>query len=169
MELLCYQLCCITADWTSADDDCVILFHNEVEYHVRFIINTVLQACMTSHLTALWITAQHVGSLYFFSKKKDKPDEKKTDQQTESMLCKFVIDGTGKRVGESVSVDKDVLIIKSGALFLGVPLKHVENTEKTLVVKGLLDYSKAMEMGEKWQKEALRDMNQKDGAHGTKR
>jgi hypothetical protein len=43
-------------------------------------------------------------------------------------------------------------------LFLGVPLKHVESGEKTLMVKGILDFTKAYELGEKWRKESYREM-----------
>jgi hypothetical protein len=73
-----------------------------------------------------------------------------------------VVDGSGKKLGESVSVDHDVLIIKSGTFFLGVPLKHVETGEKTLVVRGLVDFTKAYELGEKWRKESYRELNQHD-------
>jgi hypothetical protein len=43
--------------------------------------------------------------------------------------------------------------------FLGVPLKHVKLGEKSLVVKGLLDFTKAYELGEKWRKESHREMS----------
>jgi hypothetical protein len=39
-----------------------------------------------------------------------------------------------------------------------VPLKHIEATEKTLMVKGLVDFTKAYELGEKWRKESFREM-----------
>jgi len=79
-----------------------------------------------------------------------------------SIICKFVIDGTGKKIGESVSIDHDVLIIKSGSQFLGIPLKHIEPVEKTIMVKGLIDFTKAYELGEKWRKESYREMNTHD-------
>jgi hypothetical protein len=113
---------------------------------------------MVSEERRLLVTAKYHGGVYFFTRKKE-PAEKKKLVDADPFLCKFVIDGTGKRIGESVSVDEDVLIIKAGMLFLGVPLKHVEAGEKTLVVKGLIDFSKAYEMGEKWRKESCREMN----------
>lgn len=123
---------------------------------------------MISHLRVLLVSCTYVGRVYFFKKKKEKKEELVPDPSnpsTDSMLCKFVMDGTGKKIGESVSVDNDVLIIKSGVQFLGVPLKHIESTDKILVVKGLFDFTKAIEMGEKWRKESYRDMNQKDGVN----
>jgi hypothetical protein len=118
---------------------------------------------MVSNISLWMLTVGHVGSVFFFHKKKDDVESKKTSETADpSMLCKFVLDGSGKKIGESVSIDHDVLIIKSGSQFLGVPLKHVESAEKTLVVKGLIDFTKAYELGEKWRKDSYRELEQHD-------
>jgi hypothetical protein len=118
---------------------------------------------MISHLVVLMFTLVPVCGAFFFRKKEMSTEVKKTTEIPDSsMLCKFVVDGTGKKIGESVSIAHDVLIIKSGSQFLGVPLKHVEPAEKTLVVKGLVDFTKAYELGEKWRKESYREMMQHD-------
>lgn len=108
-------------------------------------------------------TLVHFGEIFPFKDKK-KPSEQKmsTENGEQSMLCKFVMDGAGKKLGESISVNNDVLIIKSGNRFLGVPLKHVKSLEKNLIVKGLIDFTKAYELGEKWRKDSYREMNQYD-------
>jgi hypothetical protein len=113
---------------------------------------------MTSSERWLLVSAKYHG-VFFFSKKKEPMEKKKAVEADQSMLCKFVVDGTGKQIGESVSMTEDVLIIKAGARFLGVPLKHVEPGEKTLVVKGLIDFSKAYALGEEWRKESYREMD----------
>jgi hypothetical protein len=101
----------------------------------------------------------YIGSIFFFIKKKEPSEPQKTVETMDaSMLCKFVVDGSGKKIGESVSIDQDVLIIKSGSLFLGIPLKHVELGEKLLLVKGVFDFTKAYELGEKWRKGSFREM-----------
>jgi hypothetical protein len=118
---------------------------------------------MISKITLFLLTSEYIGGIFFFSKKKEPTETKKNIENADSsMICKFVLDGTGKKIGESVSIDHDVLIIKSGYRFLGVPLKHVEPVEKTLVVKGILDFTKAYELGEKWRKESYHEMNQHD-------
>jgi Family of unknown function (DUF5749) len=118
---------------------------------------------MVSKITILLLMPEYIGGLFFFSKKKETTEMKKNIENADSsMICKFVLDGTGKKIGESVSIDNDVLIIKSGFQFLGVPLKHVEQGEKILVVKGLFDFTKAYELGEKWRNESYREMNQHD-------
>ena len=118
---------------------------------------------MTSKNIILPLKSEYIGGIFFFNKKKETTELKKNIENSDpSMICKFVIDGTGKKIGESVSIDNDVLIIKSGSQFLGIPLKHVEPGEKTLMVKGLVDFTKAYELGEKWRKESYREMNQHD-------
>jgi len=118
---------------------------------------------MVLRITRMMFFVVYSGFVFLFNKKKESIDSVKTPEITDpSMICKFVLDSTGKKIGESVSVNQDVLIIKSGSLFLGVPLKHVESGEKTLVVKGIFDFTKAYELGEKWRKESYREMNQHD-------
>jgi len=118
---------------------------------------------MVLRITCMLSTLEHVGGIFLFNRKKETTEQKKTIENIDnSMMCKFVIDGVGKKLGESVSIDDDILIIKSGSRFLGVPLKHVDPVEKTLVVKGLIDFTKAYELGEKWRKESYREMNQHD-------
>lgn len=118
---------------------------------------------MVLKLRILMLTAGPIGGLFFFNSKKDSSmgnkDMKTMTSGDSSMLCRFVLDMNGKKIGESISVNQDLLIVKSGSRFLGIPLKHVEVGEKTLLVKGLLDVTKAYELGEKWQKESFREMS----------
>ena len=74
-----------------------------------------------------------------------------------------MLDGAGRKVGESVAVDEDILIIKSGSKYLGVPLKHIEEEKKTLLVKGLVDKDKAEIMGEKWRRESFSEIDHGEG------
>ncbi|MCK5636246.1 MAG: hypothetical protein KAH91_02410 [Thermoplasmatales archaeon] len=98
-----------------------------------------------------------IGSVFFFSRgKRSKNNEKEEEESYKnSLLCRFVLDGSGKKVGESVAVDNDLLIIKSGSKYLGVPLKHIESEEKTLLVKGLVEKDKAEVLGEKWRQDSF--------------
>ncbi|MBN2599830.1 MAG: hypothetical protein JXA75_04745 [Candidatus Thermoplasmatota archaeon] len=114
---------------------------------------------MILNINIVLMISVYIGSMFFFTKKKEASEPQKTVETMDaSMICKFVVDGSGKKIGESVSIDHDVLIIKSGSLFLGVPLKHVEFGEKTLLVKGIFDFTKAYELGEKWRKGSFREM-----------
>jgi hypothetical protein len=114
---------------------------------------------MVLRINIVLMTSAYIGNIFFFNKKKEGTEPQKIPVNADpSMICKFVVDGSGKKIGESVSIDHDVLIIKSGSLFLGVPLKHVESAEKTLMVKGIFDFTKAYELGEKWRKDSYREM-----------
>lgn len=110
-----------------------------------------------------------VFTVFFFSRNKNKKDTEleKIESYKNDLLCRFVLDGAGRKIGESVAIDNDVLIVKSGMKYLGVPLIHIEDAGKTLLVKGLVEQDKAEQMGEKWRRESFKDINsneeKKDG------
>jgi hypothetical protein len=97
------------------------------------------------------------GSIFFFSKNKnrEKNELEREENYKKNLTCRFVLDGAGRKVGESVAVDNDILIIKSGKKYLGVPLKHIEEDEKTLLVKGLVEKDRAEIIGEKWRQKSF--------------
>ena len=99
------------------------------------------------------------GNVFFFSKcRKKKDEDPEYEDYTDSLLCRFVVDGFGKKIGESVAVDDDVLIIKAGKKYLGVPLKHVEEKDKFLLVKGLIEKENAELLGERWKEETFKQI-----------
>ena len=110
-----------------------------------------------------------IGFVFLFSRNKNKKDVEleKIESYKNNLLCRFVLDGAGRKIGESVAVDNDILIVKSGMKYLGVPLIHIEDAGKTLLVKGLVEQDKAEQMGEKWRRESFKDINsneeKKDG------
>jgi hypothetical protein len=106
-----------------------------------------------------------IGSIFFFSRNKNKNKNELEEEENfkKNLSCRFVLDGAGRKVGESVTVDDDVLIIKSGNKYLGVPLKHIEEEGKTLLVKGLVEQDKAEIIGEKWRRESFREIDYNNG------
>jgi len=102
---------------------------------------------------------------FFFSRNKRKIKEEIEEEENykASLLCRFVLDGIGRKIGESVAIDEDLIIIKSKGKYLGVPLKHIEEEGKTLLVKGLVDQDKAEIMGEKWRRESYQKIEHKQG------
>ncbi len=103
----------------------------------------------------------NIGVLFFFSKikRKKKNDAEDEAAHKENLICRFVLDGMSRKIGESVAINEDILIIKSGSKYLGVPLKHIEEDGKTLLVKGLVDRDKAEEIGEKWRQDSLNEID----------
>ena len=106
-----------------------------------------------------------IGLLFFFSRNKNrkKNDFEEDETLRKNLICRFVLDGSGKKIGESVAIDDDVLIIKSGKNYLGVPIKHIKEEEKTLLVKGLVEKDKAEVIGEKWRQKSFREIDYKQG------
>ncbi|UCD13138.1 MAG: hypothetical protein JSW60_06140 [Thermoplasmatales archaeon] len=105
-----------------------------------------------------------IGGLFFFNRKKSKEKEDEIENEENTLLCRFVTDNAGRKIGESVSLNNDMIIIKSGRRFLGVPLKHIEDDGKTILVKGVINFDKAYELGEKWRKQSFREL--KDESEG---
>jgi hypothetical protein len=107
------------------------------------------------------IILKKLGTFFFFSRRKHKKNDENTEDEhyKSSLLCRFVLDSLGKKVGESVAIEDDVIIIKDGGKYLGVPIKHIEENEKTLLVKGLFDQTKAEEMGEKWREKEFKNID----------
>ncbi len=93
-----------------------------------------------------------IGGVYYFSGINRRREEKYFDYENDknNLLCRFVLDGLGVKIGESIALNDDILIIKNGKKYLGIPLKHVEEDGDELIVKGLVDKKKALDMGEKW-------------------
>jgi len=121
---------------------------------------------MITRILSTVIALESIGGVFFFSRGKRKKNEEaeEEDSYKNNLLCRFVLDGVGRKIGESVAIDDDILIIKSGIKYLGVPLKHIEEEEKTLLVKGLVDQDMAEEMGEKWRRESFREIDHGEGA-----
>jgi hypothetical protein len=104
------------------------------------------------------IVSQNI--IFIFSRRKQKREQQeKEEEYKNSLLCRFVVDGLGKKVGESVAINHDLLIIKSKDKYLGVPLKHIQEEEKTLLVKGLIDNSKAESLGENWREQNFKEIS----------
>jgi hypothetical protein len=100
-----------------------------------------------------------ISFLFFFSVFKFKKDEKYLNDNSKenNLSCRFVIDGLGVNLGESIALDNDIIIIKSGNKYLGIPLKHVEEKGEKLIVRGLVDRRNALKMGKSWRESYLKD------------
>ncbi|MCD6481325.1 MAG: hypothetical protein J7L31_03515 [Thermoplasmata archaeon] len=67
-----------------------------------------------------------------------------------SYVARFVVDSQGKRIGESISVFEDMLIIKKGEKFYAIPFKHVEMRGEEIRVRGIVQWDKAEALAKRW-------------------
>lgn len=65
-------------------------------------------------------------------------------------IARFVIDSAGNRIGESISVYKDLLIIKKDNEFYAIPFGHIEKKDENIVVKGVIQWENAKKLAEEW-------------------
>jgi len=89
--------------------------------------------------------------ILLFRLTKKRPRERK-NHDLDDFLCRFVKDGKDKKIGESIAIDGDILIVKSGKKYMGIPLSHIMKNGKYLRIKGLTNFNKAEELGKEWLK-----------------
>ena len=90
-------------------------------------------------------------------KKKGPPNPKDpgmTDPRDE-YLSRFIKDPEGKDLGESVGVDRDMLIMKERMDFYRIPLKSVALVDNHIRINGRVNWKKAKKDGEKWRTSEL--------------
>ncbi|KAA0012411.1 MAG: hypothetical protein FE041_03420 [Thermoplasmata archaeon] len=68
-----------------------------------------------------------------------------------SYVARFVVDAEGRRIGESISVFEDLLIIKKGEKYYAIPFKHVEMRGEEIHLKGVVQWDKAEELARRWE------------------
>lgn len=105
-----------------------------------------------------------IGGLFisFFLFQKKKQSIKNTDTVEEDIIARFVISGNGTKIGETVALHDDLLIVKNSEHFLGIPLKHIEVVGTRVFVKGLMDKDKAIQLGEKWRRSTYKEIQYPD-------
>jgi hypothetical protein len=69
-----------------------------------------------------------------------------------ALISKFVVDKEGNRIGETISMDGDLIIIKKEKNYLAIPVKHIESSEDKVRIRGIVEWDNAIKMGEKWKK-----------------
>lgn len=91
--------------------------------------------------------------MFFIGFRSKKQHKNISGSEFDSLVCKFVFDGLGHLLGESISIEGDLVIVKSEGSYLGIPLKHVESDGKKIIVKGLVDQQNAKRLGERWRRQ----------------
>lgn len=112
----------------------------------------------------IFIITLEIAIFLFLKNKKHKiEDDSKKEYEKNGLMCRFVVDIKGTKIGETVAVNDDIIIVKAGIRYLGVPLKHIEKGGKNLLVKGLVDFSKAEELGEEWRQKSFHEIDHTTG------
>ena len=75
---------------------------------------------MSTSVLSTMIILEYIGDIFFFSREKRKKNDEIEEEESykDKLLCRFVLDGIGRKIGESIAVDDDILIIKSGRKYL---------------------------------------------------
>lgn len=68
------------------------------------------------------------------------------------LISKFVVDKEGNRIGETISIERDLVIIKKENKYIAIPLKHIEASKDQVRIRGIVEWDNAIKMGEQWKK-----------------
>ncbi|HUW67388.1 MAG TPA: DUF5749 family beta-barrel protein [Candidatus Nanoarchaeia archaeon] len=74
------------------------------------------------------------------------------------IFCKFVVQGK-ERIGETITLDSRLLIIKSGAENLSIPVASILKITKEEVKVGEFDRDKALALGIEWTRRTTDKLN----------
>ena len=96
--------------------------------------------------------------LFLFQKASKKDISQHTYDDVTDMLARFVLNSQGKKIGESIAVFNDLLIVKQKEDYLGIPLKHISFEGKKLLAKGLIDTKKAKQLRNEWKKNTYKEI-----------
>jgi hypothetical protein len=73
----------------------------------------------------------------------------------ELLLSRFIETSKGTRLGESIGIDKKMLIMKKKSKFYSIPLKAIKEKGDVLILKKRVDWKKASKLGESWRRRTL--------------
>jgi len=77
-----------------------------------------------------------------------------TDPRDE-LLSLFIKSDSGEVIGESIGVEGEMLVVKSGERFYLLPLSAVKKEEGELLLVGQVDWERAQREGESWRSREL--------------
>lgn len=80
--------------------------------------------------------------------------EKKEDL-SESLIPRFVVNKSGEKIGETIGMDGQSIILKKNNDFYSVPLSVLDEHLGELIIEKNIDWEKAKALGERWRKKSF--------------
>ncbi len=78
-----------------------------------------------------------------------------TEDPRDELLSRFIKDKKGRKLGESIGVEGNEMIMKRGDRFYIIPLKNIKKKKKELLFVGKINWKAAKIKGERWRKRSL--------------
>ncbi len=77
------------------------------------------------------------------------------DDPHELLLSRFVVTPKDTPLGESIGIDKSMIILKHKSKFYSIPLKSIKEKGDKLVLHKKVNWKRAERLGEHWRKKTL--------------
>lgn len=81
--------------------------------------------------------------------------EKKKEDISESLIPRFVINKNGEKIGETIGMDGQRIILKKDNNFYSIPVSVLDERLGELVIEKDTDWEKAKALGERWRKKSF--------------
>ena len=81
--------------------------------------------------------------------------EKKKEDISESLIPRFVINKNGERIGETIGMDGQRIILKKDSDFYSIPVSVLDEHLGELIIEKDIDWEKAKALGERWRKKSF--------------
>ncbi|MBU4189763.1 MAG: hypothetical protein KJ886_02025 [Candidatus Thermoplasmatota archaeon] len=82
-------------------------------------------------------------------------EKKKLEDMSEYLIPRFVINTGGERIGETIGMDGQRVILKKDSNFYSVPVSVLDERHGELIIEKDLDWEKAKILGERWRKKSF--------------
>ncbi|MBU2565161.1 MAG: hypothetical protein KJ655_02770 [Candidatus Thermoplasmatota archaeon] len=82
-------------------------------------------------------------------------ENKKLEDISEYLIPRFVINKGGERIGETIGMDGQRVILKKDSNFYSVPLSVLDERHGELIIEKEPDWEKAKILGERWRKKSF--------------
>lgn len=82
-------------------------------------------------------------------------EKKKVEDTSEYLIPRFVINKNGERIGETIGMDGQKIILKKDGNFYSVPLSVLDERLGELIIEKDIDWGKAKILGERWRKKSF--------------
>jgi len=80
--------------------------------------------------------------------------EKKEDLY-ESLIPRFVVNKSGEKIGETIGMDGQRIILKKNSDFYSIPVSVLDEHLGELIIEKDIDWEKAKALGERWRKKSF--------------
>lgn len=76
------------------------------------------------------------------------------DEPKDEYLSRFILNADGERIGETIGIDGERIIMKREEDFFSVPIEAIEEKYGDLLLSKAIDWDESKTLGEEWREKS---------------